>query len=99
MWIVAAGLALAAGCAAQVGTKSPIPKDAAAQCKAQCEATGMTLSALVIVDGQIGCVCNPPAAPATAATQRASAGIVATVLLQNAAADQARRDSTIRSTK
>ncbi len=35
-----------------------IPPDAANQCKSQCESVGLELSAVAIMAGTIGCVCE-----------------------------------------
>jgi hypothetical protein len=111
MWI-AWGVALV-GCmpTPSVGVTDAhrVPNDSAAQCAAQCAATGLTFAGLVIVEGNVGCVCSasaapgaaPGAAPATASLTPlvAPAGAAMSALLERERDAHARQDSQIRSTK
>ncbi len=78
-----------AGCAATVGTTGVayVPKDAAATCTTYCTDVGMTLTSVVIMANNVGCVCGVNnAAPGTSA----AAGGMATLLM----AQQSERAST-----
>lgn len=85
------------GCAARVGTSGAVyvPKDSAAQCAAQCQSTGMVLSSMVVMANNVGCVCSPAGAQATAcpnaATGGAAGGLAALMMTQHDDEDQQRR--------
>lgn len=74
--------ALLGGCAARapVGTNRTIyvPKDAAATCAAHCQGIGLTMTAVVIMADNVGCVCSA-AGPSIAG---ATAGGMAALMVQ-----------------
>jgi hypothetical protein len=93
LWI-GLGLAwgLTTGCAAPVGISNPtmIPPDAVAQCREQCNRTGLVLGSVVIMANHLGCVCNPANSP-TACTNAAAggaAGAMAQIVDEEAAKQQ-----------
>ena len=85
-------LALAlAGCAVNKAALA-VSKDLAADCAKHCDTLEMRLTAVVVVAGSGGCVCEPRSAPATQdATRTGAAGAAAggAVVAAQAAAAQA----------
>jgi hypothetical protein len=84
------------GCAAIVGTSSGVyvPKDSGARCVAQCQNTGMVLSSMVVMANNVGCVCAPVSAPATACSPAATSGAaggLAALMMQEQQDDNPRR--------
>lgn len=66
MALAVIGLAVVSGCSATVGVPSGfIPKDAKAECEGQCRLIGMSLGAVAIMAGNVGCVCQASTGPAT----------------------------------
>jgi hypothetical protein len=60
---------LLTGCTAAVGVAGSIsvPQDSPAQCTKICSDMGTTLSAVVVMANNVGCVCNPPNTQASTA--------------------------------
>ncbi len=79
-------LVLAIGCSATVGSSLSLAEDTVSVCTDQCNAVGFTLGSLVIVEGQVGCVCHPEGAPTSSVGSAGAAGGTAAVLLQRQAA-------------
>lgn len=52
---------LPVGCVAGVGVPPPfrVPEDGFAQCSTQCGTMGLRATSMVIMAGQVGCVCEP----------------------------------------
>jgi hypothetical protein len=74
---------LLAGCEAHVGLSNSLttlPKDAAATCGSYCGQMGLTLSSVVVMANNVGCVCSPK--NATVSTGGAAAGGMAAILIQ-----------------
>jgi hypothetical protein len=92
-----AGAVLVAGCEATVGTGGIIvvPRDAASRCVTICSDIGTTLNAVVVMAGNVGCVCNPPSAHAqaddTSGRQASAAGGMTAIILAEEAQRQAQR--------
>ena len=87
-------LAGSAACTAPVGSKLDVPADAAATCAGHCEEIGMRLSAVAIMADNVGCVCEPRSgavSPSAARETATSAAGMATILMQQQAADRARQ--------
>ena len=80
-------------CMATVGADMmSVPSDSAQRCDGHCRSIGLSLSAVAIMANNVGCVCQPAAAPRTSAlsageTSTPVAGM-ATVLMQHVAAQQ-----------
>lgn len=78
------GLLALSACSANVGAgKLSIPADSQQTCENQCHAVGEALDSMVLIAGQVGCVCRPPgAAPGEGpAKVSASAGGAAALVL------------------
>ena len=87
---VLAVLSLSA-CMATVGVDArSIPPDAAQTCARHCQTIGMRLSAVAIMAENVGCVCQPAAAPVASAEAAGEfgtpAGGMTTIAAQQAAA-------------
>lgn len=84
---------------APVGVQNAeIPRDSTAQCASQCAYIGLGLDSVVIMAGNLGCVCRAPvavppsAAPSSAPSASGSAGgVTAIMIAQQQAAEAARR--------
>ena len=79
------------GCMATVGVDArSIPPDAAQTCARHCQTIGMRLSAVAIMAENVGCVCQPPAAPVASGEAAGEfgtpAGGMTTIAAQQAAA-------------
>lgn len=74
---------LGVGCVAHVGAEDKkVPQDGASRCASQCAVMGLQLSAVAIMAGHIGCVCQPPSSPPTSHGERAvGPGGMATLLM------------------
>ncbi len=77
---------LAASCATPVGAGpfGHVPFDAPATCSGYCSKMGLTLGAVVVMAGNVGCVCTPVHG-STASTQDvapATAGGMVAILIQ-----------------
>lgn len=71
------------GCTAPVGAGTlAVPKDGAVVCADQCAQIGMRLSAVAIMAGHVGCVCQP-ASGAQAADGAAPAGMATIAMLES----------------
>ena len=65
-----------AGCAARpVSGMTTIPRDTPASCSSICENLGLKLGAVVVIANEVGCVCQKPAADASAGAAAVAAGI------------------------
>lgn len=89
------GMALAvlslSACMATVGVDArSIPPDAGQTCARHCQTIGMRLSAVAIMAENVGCVCQPAAAPVASAEAAGEfgtpAGGMTTIAAQQAAA-------------
>ena len=74
----------ATGCVAAVGTQGmvTVPKDSPHTCTRFCNEMGLTLSAVVVMASNVGCVCTPPIAVSTTQGAAATAGM-ATIAMQD----------------
>jgi hypothetical protein len=93
---VVALMTLLPSCLATVGVKDvELPQDAAQTCSKHCETIGMRLSAVAIMADNVGCVCQfatqPPAGPKTAGEFATPTAGMATIAVQQAAAEQERQ--------
>jgi hypothetical protein len=84
-----AGL-LAASCATPVGAGpfGHVPFDAPATCSGECSKMGLTLGAVVVMAGTVGCVCTPVGHNGSSAEELAPAtagGMVAILVQQQQA--------------
>jgi hypothetical protein len=76
MRVVALALLLA-GCAAQpVSMFTTIPKDTGQECTKICGNIGLSMTAVVVVASQVGCVCEKSGASRAAGASAASGGAV-----------------------
>lgn len=81
------GSLLVAACNAPVGAGGlAVPSDSAQTCAQQCHDVGMGLDSMVMIAGQVGCVCRPAGSPpasnaATGAGASASAGGAAALIV------------------
>lgn len=77
---------LAASCATPVGAGpfGHVPFDAPATCSGTCSKMGLTLGAVVVMAGNVGCVCTPLGHGGTSAgeTAPATAGGMVAILIQ-----------------
>lgn len=76
---------LAASCATPVGAGpfGHVPFDAPATCSDQCSKMGLTLGAVVVMAGTVGCVCTPAHGGSSAAeVAPATAGGMVAILIQ-----------------
>ncbi len=73
-----------AGCVAAVGTQGmvTVPRDSPHTCTRFCTDMGLTLSAVVVMASNVGCVCTPPIAVSTTQGAAATAGM-ATLTMQD----------------
>lgn len=87
--------ALTVSCMAQVGAAATagVPRDAATTCASYCTDMQMTLSAVVVMANNVGCVCNPTKTATMEDKAAASAGGMAAIL---AAEEEQRQQETIR---
>ena len=72
-------------CTAPVGVTGPmqVPSDGVAQCDSQCGTMGLRTTAVVVMAGRIGCVCEPTANAARTSDESAAlAGGMAAVVEQ-----------------
>lgn len=73
-WILSASVALVAGCASSasvgVSDRTYVDKSSATVCSSHCETIGMTLSSVVIMANNVGCVCEAPPAPGSPGSTR-----------------------------
>ena len=72
-------------CAATVGSLATVPKDSPATCTKFCSEMGLTLSSVVIMANNVGCVCNAASTGTADAQGAAVAGGAAAVLMQEEA--------------
>ena len=76
---------LATSCMTPVGAGAmTVPLDAPAKCSDYCSKMGLTLGAVVVMAGNVGCVCTPVHAGASSArdTAPAAAGGMVAILIQ-----------------
>jgi hypothetical protein len=79
------GLLLAAGCATTVPpvrSGAKLPPDSAAECGNLCASIGLSLSAVVVVQNSVGCVCQPKNGGNAAAAGGAAAVTSTIIALQ-----------------
>ncbi len=70
-------------CSAPVGRGGlHLPKDAPATCAEQCESLGMGLDSVVIMAGNVGCVCRAQKSVAAGAPNGSGAAGMAALLVQ-----------------
>ena len=84
-------LSTLSACEATVGVNAvTVPRNAAQTCAFHCQSIGLQLAAVAIMANNVGCVCQPgaapPAAPPTAGMLTAPAAGMATIAMQEAAA-------------
>ncbi len=71
---------LVAGCAAKpVNTFTTIPKDTANECTQICGNIGLTMTAVVVVASEVGCVCEKAPGSRPAGASAATGGAVIAV--------------------
>jgi hypothetical protein len=68
-----------------------VPSDSAATCAGICHGIGTTLSAVVVMANNVGCVCNPPGAPAAHVESGRAASVAGGVAAVLAAEEQQRQ--------
>ena len=85
---------LLAGCAAQpVSMFTTIPKDTANECSRICDSIGLTMTSVVVVASQVGCVCEKT--PGSKPAQASTAGAGAVIVLESQRQAEAQRQQNI----
>jgi hypothetical protein len=89
-----------AACMAPVGSELSVPPDAAQTCAEHCGSIGMRLSAVAIMANNVGCVCQGGKGAAatgegTADQSATAAAGMATILMQQAAEENARHQQAV----
>lgn len=76
--LFAVSLVALSGCVAQrpLGQASHIANDSAAECAQLCKDAGLQMTALVVMGGAVGCVCQPAGAKPQGNTAAVAGGLL-----------------------
>jgi hypothetical protein len=88
-----------AACMAPVGVRATyIPRDAASTCQTQCNQMGLQLTAVAVMAGNVGCVCQPDRPDRVSISTGATSAGMATIVMQQQQQQQQQQPGTAAAT-